>query len=92
MTSHHFSTQSHRRLIVPEIAAAYPIDSPPDHLFHFCGSGRAAVLAPELTREAVYDALEWEDPAYDSDQPAAYHVRVVQIDRESAWSSPVWVG
>ncbi len=27
------------------------------HLFHFCGSGRAAVLAPALTRREVFDAL-----------------------------------
>ncbi len=27
------------------------------HLFHFCGSGRIAVLAEELTREAVFDAM-----------------------------------
>ena len=135
------------------------------HLFHFCGSGRAAVLAPDLTRHEVFDALqarrcyattgvpilldftvdgaamgselarpkarrpvlkvrclgasgldhlrimkdsqvvatipchgewsaemEWEDPAYVTAQPACYYVRVVQRDRESAWSSPVWIG
>ena len=137
------------------------------HLFHFCGSGRAAVLCRELTREAVFDALharrcyattgtpivldvtvngaagmgqelaaipagkrpqlrvacvgtngidhirvvrngqvahtqpvhgafetelEWEDPVYDPDTPTCYYVRVVQKDRESAWSSPVWLG
>lgn len=27
------------------------------HIFHFCGSGRAAVLVPELSRAAVFDAL-----------------------------------
>ena len=27
------------------------------HMYHHLGSGRAAVLAPELTREAVFDAL-----------------------------------
>ena len=27
------------------------------HIFHFCGSGRAAVLASDLTRDAVFDAL-----------------------------------
>lgn len=136
------------------------------HIFHFCGSGRAAVLAKELTREAVFDALherrcyattgtpivlsfnvnnaimgselpalpsgrkprltvrcqgtngidhirivkngevirtlpghgahgcsvEFEDTTYSSEEPSAYYVRVVQVDRESAWSSPVWVG
>lgn len=135
------------------------------HLYHFCGSGRVAVLAPELTRAAVFDALyarrcyattgvpivldltvngavmgsaltacpagtvpqlrlrcrgagaldhvrivkngsvvhtrfchgeetcalEWEDADYDPALPASYYVRVVQTDRESAWSSPVWV-
>lgn len=136
------------------------------HIFHYCGSGRAAVLAPELTRAAVFDALrarrcyattgvpiildctvcnavigseipalasgrvpqlrfscigtnglnhvrivkngqivhtipchgrrsiqeEWEDKCYDPESPASYYVRVVQVDRESAWSSPVWIG
>ncbi|MHB1463222.1 MAG: CehA/McbA family metallohydrolase [Armatimonadota bacterium] len=27
------------------------------HLFHFCGSGRAAVLSQELTRGSIFDAL-----------------------------------
>lgn len=134
------------------------------HIFHFCGSGRAAVLAPELTRHDIFDALharrcyattgvpilldvrigdavmgtemnpfagrrpvldvtcsgtngldhirimknarvaatipchgehetslQWEDYAYSNDEPASYYVRVVQADRESAWSSPIWV-
>jgi hypothetical protein len=132
------------------------------HLFHFCGSGRAVVLAPELTRVAVFDALyarrcyattgvpilldvrlngavmgnevplpagrrprltihcegsnglrqvrlirngvpvhtweidgqqtcdlEWEDSAA-PETGTSYYVRVVQVDRESAWSSPLW--
>ena len=136
------------------------------HIFHFCGSGRAAVLASELTRTAVFDALyarrcyattgvpivldctvcnavigseipalspgrvpqvrfscvgtngldhirivkngqivhtipchgqhtvqgEWEDKGYNSESTSSYYVRAVQVDRESAWSSPVWVG
>ena len=136
------------------------------HMYHFLGSGRAAVLAPELTRDAVFDALhdrrcyattgtpivlsfsvdgnpmgselpalpqgvrpklsvgcrgtngidhirivkngrvvhtqpchgeftadlEWEDPEATGSGPNYYYVRVVQIDRESAWSSPVWIG
>ncbi len=136
------------------------------HIFHFCGSGRAAVLAPELTRADVFDALnarrcyattgtpiildcrigdavmgseiptlssgrvpqiklscmgtngldhirivkngqivhtipchgqrsvqeEWEDKLYDSESPTCYYARVVQVDRESAWSSPIWIG
>ncbi|MBT7166186.1 MAG: DUF3604 domain-containing protein [Victivallales bacterium] len=136
------------------------------HQFHFCGSGRAAVLTNELTRESVFDALharrcyattgtpivldarvnghvmgshlpslppgerprvamhclgtngidhvrvvrdgqivhtapghgqfemnlEWEDRLVTTDSPHSYYVRVVQIDRESAWSSPVWIG
>lgn len=132
------------------------------HQFHFCGSGRTAVVAPELTREAVFEALferrcyattgppillyvtldgepmgrrisfpgrarpqlsvvcrgttgidhvrivrngrvvlthpchgertlclEWEDAAWTGERPASYYVRVVQRDRESAWSSPI---
>ncbi len=135
------------------------------HQFHFCGSGRVAVLAETLTRAAVFEALycrrcyattgppivldvslngapmgselpaeetargrrlrvavrgtngireiritrngrvvetiachgafeeerEWEDRT-DPSEPASYYVRVVQVDRESAWSSPIWVG
>ncbi|HPA47252.1 MAG TPA: CehA/McbA family metallohydrolase [bacterium] len=136
------------------------------HQFHFLGSGRAAVFADELTREAVFDALyarrcygttgppivlsfilnekpmgseipslkrrkapqvkilcegtngidhirivkngnvchtvpahgefsgtvEWEDAEFDPDRSNYYYVRVVQVDRESAWSSPIWIG
>ena len=136
------------------------------HLFHHLGSGLAAVLAPQLTRHDVFDALyqrrcyattgvpmvlsftingvmmgsemaaladksrpqlrivcvgtngidhvrivkngavavthwchgefdvtmEWEDAQYDASQSNYYYVRVVQIDRESAWSSPIWLG
>jgi len=36
--------------------------------------------------------LEWTDAAYDRGRPNWYYARVVQIDRESAWSSPVWIG
>jgi hypothetical protein len=36
--------------------------------------------------------LEWKDADYDPASAASYYVRVVQTDRESAWSSPVWVG
>jgi hypothetical protein len=136
------------------------------HLFHFCGSGRAAVWVENLTREAVFDALharrcyattgppiileltlnghamgseipvpslaggrpklvirsegangldqirimkngrvaattpchgewswemEWEDGAHRKGEPASYYVRVIQRDRESAWSSPIWL-
>ncbi|MBI4556774.1 MAG: CehA/McbA family metallohydrolase [Candidatus Hydrogenedentes bacterium] len=135
------------------------------HIFHHLGSGRAVVLARELTRQAVWDALharrcyattgapitlsftlegaimgteipalpsgrpvlqvacagsngldhvriikngkvvhtsfchgEWdwqlhyEDYRYSPREPAYYYVRVVQVDGESAWSSPIWVG
>lgn len=136
------------------------------HIFHFCGSGRAAVLVERLTRHEVFDALhsrrcyattgvpivldfrigdavmgtemaalgagrrpvlevsgtgsngldhvrimrnarpvatipchgerrvslQWEDPSYSGDEPASYYVRLVQQDRESAWSSPIWIG
>ena len=36
--------------------------------------------------------IEWQDVAYVPSAPGVYYARVVQIDRESAWSSPVWVG
>jgi len=136
------------------------------HIFHFCGSGRAAVLCENLTREEIFDALysrrcyattgppilldarvdgeltgsrlaqlssgkrptvsvrcegangldhirivknghvvhtapchgefacdiQWEDSDCDDEHPNSYYVRAVQIDRESAWSSPIWIG
>jgi hypothetical protein len=36
--------------------------------------------------------ITWTDPDFDRDQANMYYVRVVQVDRESAWSSPVWIG
>ena len=36
--------------------------------------------------------LEWADSAYEDGQAACYYVRMVQVDRESAWSSPIWIG
>jgi len=36
--------------------------------------------------------LEWADEAYDPSKPACYYVRLVQVDLESAWSSPIFVG
>jgi hypothetical protein len=36
--------------------------------------------------------IDWRDEAYDPAIPSYYYIRVVQADRESAWSSPVWVG
>jgi hypothetical protein len=136
------------------------------HQFHYLGSGYAAVLSNELSREAIFDALfdrrcygttgvpivlsfsvsghvmgselkslnpgqipqlavkchgtngidhirilknsrvvhtefchgkhkydlEWEDKAYDCEEVNYYYIRIVQVDRESAWSSPVWIG
>lgn len=41
--------------------------------------------------EFLYD-LEWEDEKYDRTAPVGYYVRIVQKDRESAWSSPIWLG
>ena len=35
---------------------------------------------------------EWEDKHYDPESPTSYYARVVQVDRESAWSSPIWIG
>lgn len=36
--------------------------------------------------------VEWADEDYDSSRSAYYHVRAVQQDHESAWSSPIWIG
>lgn len=136
------------------------------YVFHLLGSGRAAVMATELTRDAVFTALrdrrcygttgvpialrfnldgeemgselgafqadrkpeleiecrgtngidhvrivkngrtvvtdfahgerdyslQWKDPEPPGETGAYYYVRVVQVDRESAWSSPIWIG
>ena len=35
---------------------------------------------------------EWEDRDYTPTHPSYYYVRVVQLDWESAWSSPIWAG
>jgi len=37
-------------------------------------------------------SFEWQDPSYDRAEPSGYYVRVVQVDHESAWSSPIWLG
>jgi hypothetical protein len=34
----------------------------------------------------------WVDEQHETSGPRTYYVRVVQVDRESAWSSPIWVG
>ena len=39
-----------------------------------------------------YSEFEWADDRYDPSYPAFYYVRVVQVDGESAWSSPIWIG
>lgn len=41
--------------------------------------------------EFTYE-LEWEDFAYSARTSCYYYVRVVQVDKESAWSSPIWIG
>lgn len=46
------------------------------HQYHFCGSGRAAVLAAELTREAVFDALYARRCYATSGPPILLDVRV----------------
>lgn len=37
-------------------------------------------------------AIKWVDNNFDYTRPNYYYVRVVQVDYESAWSSPVWIG
>ena len=37
-------------------------------------------------------SLRWKDPEPPGDTGAYYYVRVVQVDPESAWSSPIWIG
>ncbi len=39
-----------------------------------------------------HSELEWADDHYDPSRPSFYYVRVVQVDGESAWSSPIWIG
>ena len=58
--------------------------------------GRSSVLWSAGTVDEPLDelsfAIEWTDPDWD-DQGAEqwYYVRVIQVDDEMAWSSPVWV-
>ncbi len=60
-----------------------------DHL-RILRNGRVAATLP-MHGEPVCE-IEWADEAYNPTAPAAYGVRVVQVDRESAWSSPIFVG
>ena len=136
------------------------------HIFHHLGSGYIAVLADELTRANVFDAMydrrcyattgvpivlwfdingkvmgreieplaegvkpllnivcrgtngidhlrivknsrvvnttfchgeheyemQFRDADYDPGEASYYYVRIVQVDGESAWSSPIWIG
>ena len=36
--------------------------------------------------------LEWADDCYDPGAATCYYIRIVQVDGESAWSSPIWLG
>ena len=36
--------------------------------------------------------VEWVDESYDPSTSSYYYVRIVQVDHESAWSSPIWIG
>ncbi len=36
--------------------------------------------------------IRWVDENFDFTRPNYYYVRIVQVDYESAWSSPIWVG
>jgi len=49
------------------------------------------VVYSEQAYGAHEHVLEWVDSTYSIGQGAAYTVRVVQRDNESAWSSPIWV-
>ena len=60
-----------------------------DHL-RVVKNGRVVSTIP-CHGEFEYE-LKWEDPDCRSDTPFYYYVRAVQVDRESAWSSPIWVG
>ncbi len=60
-----------------------------DHL-RVVKNGR--VVHTEWVHGAWSAQLEWADDNYCPDQPASYYVRAVQVDGESAWSSPIWVG
>ena len=45
-----------------------------------------------FTHGERHSELEWADDAYDPSGTNFYYVRAVQVDGESAWSSPIWVG
>ncbi|MHB1001585.1 MAG: DUF3604 domain-containing protein [Armatimonadota bacterium] len=35
---------------------------------------------------------EWVDSKYAAGDICNYYIRIVQVDKESAWSSPIWIG
>jgi len=41
--------------------------------------------------EFTYE-LEWEDFGYFARTFCYYYICVVQVNKESAWSSPIWIG
>jgi hypothetical protein len=73
----------------PRVACTVRGSNGIDHL-RLVRNGRVALTVP-CHGEHEYE-LEWEDHEYRSDAPSWYYVRVVQVDLESAWSSPIWVG
>jgi len=45
-----------------------------------------------FTHGEHHSEMEWADDNYDPSGPNFYYVRIVQVDGESAWSSPIWLG
>ena len=74
---------------VPQVKVACKGSNGIDHV-RIVRNGRVVHTQP-CHGEWEYE-MEWEDREYDPSLPSSYYVRVVQKDRESAWSSPVWVG
>lgn len=75
--------------MAPRIEATCQGTNGIDHL-RLVKNGRVVLTVP-CHGERSFD-LEWEDPDYTRDEPSYYYLRAVQVDHESAWSSPIWVG
>jgi hypothetical protein len=83
-----------------EIAAADPRKRPELEIRCRGAAGIDHVRIVKNGRTVVTDfahgerdySLRWIDPDPPGGSVACYYVRVVQVDRESAWSSPIWVG